>query len=256
MNKKHLLTIAAGILLGFSACREKTGEPLQEPSKGITITVLPTWEGNAMVTGKMQYQKPDGEVLQLRTWGMIIAKLSLVKNDNSLVMLGDGYQWIDVASGRLSFNYPEAPVGSYKGIQFQIGPDSSVNHGDPTIWPANHPLNGNLTGLHWGWSGGYIFQAFDGEFKDSMSQTGNKGFSFHTAGNLFNRTFFMPATFDLDGTWKTAVLEFKAEEYFKNPVEIHLKNKAVSHSEGADEINLMNKLIDNASDAFSVKSVK
>ena len=248
-----LLTL--GFALGFQSCK-KDPPKQEEPKiqKGLTLTVLPTWEGATMVTGKMQYSKPDGEVLQLRTWGMILAKLALVKDDNTLVMLGDGYQWVDVASGRLSFNYPDAPAGNYKGIQFQLGPDSAQNHGDPTVWPANHPLNGNLTGLHWGW-GGYVFQAFDGEFKDSTSAIVTKGFSFHTAGNTFNRLFFMPYNFELTGTHKTAVLDFKADEFFKNPTELHLKDKAVSHSTGNEDISLMNKLIGNAADAFAVKSV-
>lgn len=250
-------TLIIGFVFGFQSCKKEQKPTDEAPKvlKGLTLNILPTWEGSTMVTGKMQYSKPDGEVLQLRTWGMILAKLALVKSDNSLVMLGDGYQWVDVASGRLSFNYPDVPVGTYKGIQFQLGPDSAANHGDPTLWPANHPLNGNLTGLHWGWAGGYVFQAFDGEFKDSASATVTKGFSFHTAGNVFNQLFFMPFNFELAGTPKTAVLEFKADEYFKNPAEIHLKDKSVSHSSGSEDIILMNKLIDNAVDAFSVKSV-
>lgn len=254
-NTLYALLIFA-FAIGLQSC--KKDQPKQEEpkkQKGLTLTVLPTWEGSTMVTGKMQYSKPDGEVLQLRTWGMILAKLALVKDDNSLVLLGDGYQWVDVASGRLSFNYPDVPVGTYKGIQFQLGPDSAVNHGDPTIWPANHPLNGNLTGLHWGWAGGYVFQAFDGEFKDNAASANTKGFSFHTAGNVYNQTFFMPFNFDLAGTHKTAVLDFKADEFFKNPTELHLKDKAVSHSTGNEDISLMNKLIGNAKDAFSVKSV-
>lgn len=250
------IILIIGFTTGFQSCKkepQKTEDP--KITKGLTLTVMPTWEGTSMVTGKMQYSKPDGEVLQLRTWGMILAKLALVKDDNTLVLLGDGYQWVDVASGRLSFNYPDAPAGNYKGIQFQLGPDSAQNHGDPTLWPANHPLNGNLTGLHWGWAGGYVFQAFDGEFKDNISSTVIKGFSFHTAGNVFNQLFFMPFNFELASTPKTAVLEFKADEFFKNPTELHLKDKSVSHSTGNDEKTLMSKLIGNASDAFSVKSV-
>jgi hypothetical protein len=252
-----LILIVATLSVG--SCKEESQTPKQNETKiekGITLTIIPTWEGVKMETGKMQYSKPDGEILQLRTWGMILSKLALVKNDNSIEMLGDGYQWIDVSSGRLTFNYPDVSIGNYKGIQFQLGPDPAVNHGDPTVWPASHPLNGNLTGLHWGWSGGYVFQAFDGEFKDNASATAIKGFSFHTAGNVFNQLFFMPFTFELTGTHKTAILEFKADEYFKNPTELHLKDKAVSHSTGSEEITLMSKLLGNAADAFSVDSVK
>jgi hypothetical protein len=67
--------------------------------------------------------------------------------------------------------------------------------------------------------------------------------------------FMLPFNFEMESSHKTAVLEFKADEYFKNPAEIHLKDKSVSHSSGSEDIMLMNKLIDNAVDAFSVKSV-
>lgn len=258
MKNKLYFLLLIGLVLSFGACKEEPQPPIQEEpkiQKGITLNIKPTWEGAVMETGKMQYSKPDGEVLQLRTWGMLLSKLALVKDDNSLVMLGDGYQWIDVSSGRLSFNYPDVPVGNYKGIQFQFGLDSAINHGDPTLWPASHPLNSNLSGLHWGWAGGYIFQAFDGDFKVNSASTTINGFSFHTAGIAFKRSFFMPYTFELTGTHKTAVIEIKADEYFKNPVELHLKDKSVSHSSGMEDILLMNKLLDNAADAFAVKSV-
>lgn len=259
MNTSKFLLFGLSItLLGASSC--KKDKPVDPPvvveKKGITLSIRPTWNGADMQFLKLQYVKPDGEAIMLRTWGMIIAKLSLVKDDNTEVLLGDGYQWIDFGTGRTSFNYANAPAGNYKGIKFQLGPDSLINHGDPTIWPSTHPLNGNLTGLHWGWAGGYIFQAFDGEWKDSLTATTTKGFSFHTAGDQFRTSFFMPYTFSLEGKHKTANLEFRAEEYFINPLPIALKDKASSHSEGAAEIALMKKLIGNAADVYRINSVQ
>ena len=254
-----IAAVAATVILTVVSCDKKTDDPpVNTPTekKGITLSVVPYWNGNKMELKKMDYAKADGEVISLRTWGMILAKLSLIRNDDSAIMLGDGYQWIDFASKRTSFNYPNVPVGDYKGIRFQLGPDSAINHGDPALWPSTHPLNGNLTGLHWGWAGGYIFQAFDGEWKDSATATQAKGFSFHTAGDQFRTTFFMPFTFSLEGTHKTATLRFNAEEYFKTPNKISLKVKSSSHSEGVEEEALMRKLISNASEVYEVTEVK
>lgn len=260
-NKTYILTAAALMLLFASACK-KTGTeqpPVQPPvaeKKGLSMNISFTWNGQPMQFFKMQYVKPDGEILMLRTWSMLVAKLSLVRADDSVVMLGDGYQWIDFYSGRSKFNYPTVPPGNYKGIRFQLGPDSAVNHADPNLWPADHPLNANLTGLHWGWAGGYIFQALDGEWQDSMNATTTKGFSFHTAGNQFNKMIFMPFNFSMEGQHKTAQLEFRLEEFFMNPEPIALKVKSSSHSAGAAEEALMHKLLDNGADAFRINDVK
>jgi hypothetical protein len=124
-----------------------------------------------------------------------------------------------------------------------------INHADPTQWPATHPLNANFTGLHWGWAGGYIFQAMDGKFKDSAGATAERSLSFHTATDGMISSFFMPLHFDLATNGrKIARIEFWADEYFRDPNEIHLKNTPVSHTEGPTETALMTKIIANAQD--------
>lgn len=254
----YLAAVASMALLTVVSCKKEKPTVNNTPTekKGITISVLPYWNGTQMEMKKMAYTKADGEVISLRTWGMILAKLSLIREDDSAIMLGDGYQWIDFATKRTTFNYPNVPAGNYKGIRFQLGPDSLINHGDPALWPADHPLNGNLTGLHWGWAGGYIFQAFDGEFKDSANATSTKGFSFHTAGDQYRTTFFLPFSFSLESQHKIATLHFNADEYFKTPNDIKLGEKSSSHSQGTEEEALMSKLISNANEVYEIKEVK
>ena len=258
MKKTSLLLALFSGLFFFTACekgKQPVGPPAEPEKKGITLSFNAEWNGQPLELSKMQYTQPNGEVLMFRTWSLILAKLSLVREDNTEELLGDGYQWINLASGRTQFNYATVPPGNYKGIRFQLGPDSAVNHGDPTLWPATHPLNANLTGLHWGWAGGYIFQAIDGEYKDNAAATAVKGLSFHTATNQFSTQYFLPFNFSLETKHKTASISIDAAVMFSQPNSIVLQNKSVSHSSGAADIALMQKIIENSKTAYRIVSV-
>lgn len=78
-------------------------------------------------------------------------------------------------------NIPEA---DYDSIQFQVGLSSAINHGDPSVYPAGHPLNPNLNGLHWNWQGGYVFWALEGYYQvpgETPDDAEQSAFSFHFA---------------------------------------------------------------------------
>jgi hypothetical protein len=130
-----------------------------------------------------------------------------------------------------------------------LGMDSAVNHGDPNKWGAEHPLNGNLTGMHWGWAGGYIFQAIDGNYKDSLTDKYSKGMSFHTATDAMVRSFEVPvggtlgSTFEVKDKAMTSVgFKYHINRLYQG---VELKKGSVSHSEGVKEMALMQKLLDN-----------
>ncbi|MGY8690612.1 MAG: MbnP family protein, partial [Verrucomicrobiales bacterium] len=61
-------------------------------------------------------------------------------------------------------------------IRFQIGVDPETNAADPNKHPADHALNPQVNGLHWGWQGGYVFMAIEGHHADG-------GFSYHLAND-------------------------------------------------------------------------
>ena len=47
-------------------------------------------------------------------------------------------------------------------IRFHIGVEEAFNHFDPASWPPEHPLAPQNPSMHWGWSPGYIFIAYEG----------------------------------------------------------------------------------------------
>ena len=64
-----------------------------------------------------------------------------------------------------------------------------------------------------------------------------------------------PSTIELGTNGAEVEVEFKAEKLFDGVNSIVLKTKAVSHSAGASEIVLMNKLLENMSQVMTVSSV-
>ena len=141
-----VIAVSMVMIVGMQSCGEKPIDPPPAPIKtGVQLNFAALWDGQPLtfLSGYFKNNATHPEYIQFLNFGMIISKLSLVKEDGTEVLLGDGYQWIDFKKGRTQFDY-EVPEGSYKAVKFTFGLDSAVNHGDPNQWGPEHPLNGNL----------------------------------------------------------------------------------------------------------------
>lgn len=54
------------------------------------------------------------------------------------------------------------PVTEIEAIHFTIGVDPEHNHLDPASYAPSHPLAPKSPSMHWGWTAGYRFLAFEG----------------------------------------------------------------------------------------------
>ncbi|MEY4316097.1 MAG: hypothetical protein RI977_1474 [Bacteroidota bacterium] len=148
-----MVMVLAVMGLTVQSCEENppVTPPVVDTKTSVDLNFSALWNGQPLtfLTGWFEQPSTQKEYVQFFNFGMIVSKLRLVKEDGTEVMLGDGYQWIDFKKQRTKFNY-EVPAGKYKAVRFTLGLDSAVNHGDPNQWGAEHPLNGNLTGMHWG----------------------------------------------------------------------------------------------------------
>ncbi|MSP57413.1 MAG: hypothetical protein EXR17_00950 [Flavobacteriaceae bacterium] len=266
-QKKVIFAGVFFFFLVFQSCESPISQPPQKVIvTGVEVNFSAMWDKNPIVflgdyykNNPSQMSTAQPEYLQFINLGMIISKLSLIKEDGTTVLLGDGYQWIDFKQGRTRFNY-EIPKGNYKSLQFTLGLDYDINHGNPNQWGPEHPLNGNLSGMHWGWSGGYIFQAIDGNYKDSTTDKYSKGLSFHTAGDNLKRNFVVSVSnasgsFSVvDGAISKVLLKYQVDQLFNT---IELKKGSVSHSEGVKELQLMDKFLSNLTkyNAFRFSSI-
>lgn len=88
-------------------------------------------------------------------------------------------------------NFPD--IHQVESVTFSIGVDSAHNHLDPAMYNAKNPLAPQNPSMHWGWTAGYRFVAFEG-----------------AAGNNYANDFEIHAFGD--DLYKTLTLSTQAEQ--------------------------------------------
>ncbi len=117
----------------------------------------------------------DFEVTRLQYY---ISEITIV-HDNGMETLFDE-TWVLVnASQPTQIDLGEKDINSVEMVKLHIGVDSSHNHLDPATYPASHPLAPQFPSMHWGWTSGYRFVAFEGYGGSNFDQL----FQLHGLGN-------------------------------------------------------------------------
>ena len=88
---------------------------------------------------------------------------------------------------------PDIAPGHYVAVRFDVGVQPQANHADPHRLGPDDPLHPVANGLHWGWTGGYIFMAFEGHWQYDRADPGRTGgYSYHLAGDENRVTVTVP----------------------------------------------------------------
>jgi len=158
---------------------------------------------------------------------------------------------MDAAQQRTVARLEKVPAGRYRAIRFDVGVDAAANDGDAARYPAEHPLNENLDGLHWSWQGGYIFLALEGRYRAGGPEL--KGYVYHLARDG-NRTR-INVTAGLDLSQDEAVLmDFDIGALLNAPRVVSFEHDGVAtHSRPDDAVAAA--LVANLRGAFRVVQV-
>jgi len=156
------------------------------PAAELTLNLALRWQNAPLGVPSPELPTVHGQVLRITRFSALVSNLVLLSADGSRVQLAGQYGFVDAESNRMSVPLQNVPTGDYAGLEFQIGLSPSVNHGDPGQWPARHALNPIVNGLHWSWTGGYVFAAIEGRWSSvNPSSPGStdplRGFSYHLA---------------------------------------------------------------------------
>jgi cytochrome c peroxidase len=146
----------------------------------LTLDFALRWRGAPIAVPTAELLGTTGQRLRITRFAALVSGVALTRADGAQVQLDGQHGFIDAESGRLAVALRNVPEGDYVGLEFQIGLAPAVNHADPAQWPAGHPLNPIVNGLHWGWSGGYVFAAIEGRWCEA-GETEERGFSYHLA---------------------------------------------------------------------------
>jgi cytochrome c peroxidase len=163
----------------------------------LTLTVAPVWQGAPLAIPSAAVENRTAQSLRFTRFAALVSGVTLTRADGRVVRLDGQFGFIDAAAGRLAVPLRDVPDGDYEAMEFQLGVPPAVNHASPSAWPAGHPLNPLVNGLHWGWSGGYVFLALEGRWR---APTGDeRGFSYHLATDARVMTMRFRSNFRIEG---------------------------------------------------------
>ena len=157
--------------------RTASRQPLQQARLAVHIAHL--FDGKPLEMETVSLRNRAGNTFSITRLAYLISDVTLLRADGSTVTLSNQPVYINPAEGRETFTLDSVPAGRYAGLSFHIGLPPSLNHADPSRYPANHPLHPLVNRLHWGWQGGYVFLALEGRYRQSDGKL--SGYSYHLA---------------------------------------------------------------------------
>lgn len=183
----------------------------------LTLEIEVRWRGNALEVPSRELTTAIGQRVQITRFTALLSEVALHRLDGGEVRLDGQYGLFDAGGGRRGPRWSGVPPGDYDGVSFSVGLPPAVNHSDPGLWPAGHPLHPLLNALHWNWQGGYVFSALEGRWRAPQNGVG-RGFLYHIAKqeNLRRVTFRSRFTvmgdhevrlaWDIAGVWSSREL--------------------------------------------------
>ncbi len=108
-----------------------------------------------------------------------ISEISLIHDNGTETQIEDLYLLVD-ASETTSVSLGNFDVTNLEKVKFHVGVDSINNHGDPTLYHGTHPLSPQAPSMHWGWTAGYRFVAYEGYSGTNLNQQ----FQIHSLGDI------------------------------------------------------------------------
>jgi hypothetical protein len=169
------------------------------PESGFAITVKADWAGGPWAPGQ-EYVNATGYRVVVDKVKFYASDITLYTAAGDSVVLAD-VRLYDLASARTETF--KVPAGTYVGMRFGLGLPSSINNGDPAIYPTGHVLSPSQ-GMYWTWATKYRFVFFEGRYDEDAQSTAapTQGFSMHTGMDVCFRSveFQRPLVVDAEGS--------------------------------------------------------
>ena len=145
----------------------------------LQIQITPKVSGENLQPASFRYQTSAGETFSITRVSYLVSNFALQRNDGSWLELSNSVAWLDFDANRNSIWLEKIPPGEFCSVRFLVGLNTNLNHTDIAQFPASHPLNPNLNGLHWSWQGGFIFLALEGLWRNANGEL--DGWAYHLA---------------------------------------------------------------------------
>jgi cytochrome c peroxidase len=216
----------------------------------LEISISPVANGNAIQPASLRYETSSGEKYSITRVSYLLSDFALQRPDGSRLELTNQVAWFDLEKNR-SIARLEIPPEEFISVRFDVGLNKELNHSDAAKFPAEHPLNPNVNGLHWSWQGGYIFLALEGMWRNQSGQF--DGWSFHLARDGNQTRVNLPAHLQLAEHTKLEI-DFDVSVLLNAPRPISfVKDGSSTHSRDGDPIAAA--LVANLPGSFRVRKI-
>ena len=142
---------------------------------GLDIRVRPRWGDQPLAFDRFACTNDAGQTLSITRLDFLLSEFAVQNESGEWEPLRDQYAFISPRTSRDSFALATSTSNLPSALRFSVGLATGVNTSNPAQWPAGHPLNPVVNGLHWSWQGGYVFFALEGMWN------GDQGYSLHLA---------------------------------------------------------------------------
>jgi len=217
----------------------------------LQIVIVPKFSGEPVEPNSLRYQTAAGDTFSITRVSYLLSGFALQRADGTWLELTNQVGWFDMEKAHSSHRVPSVPSESYRALRFHIGPDETQNHADVAKFPADHPLNPNLNGLHWSWQGGYIFLALEGMWHGTGGAL--DGWSYHLARDTNRTRMNLSAPLDLTQDTKLE-LDFDLATLLNAPRPLSFaRDGSSTHSREGDPVAAA--LVANLPGSFHVRRV-
>ncbi|HXI70142.1 MAG TPA: MbnP family protein [Verrucomicrobiae bacterium] len=209
--------------------------PIMVLGATLQIEITPKVSGENLQPASLRYQTSAGETFSITRVSYLASEFALQRNDGSWLELSNSVAWLDHEQSRNSVRLDEIPPGEFRAVRFTVGLNTNLNHADIALFPASHPLNPNLNGLHWSWQGGYIFLALEGLWRNAAVEL--DGWAYHLARDTNATRITLAAPLVLSNETKVE-LDFDLATLFNAPRPLSFaRDGSSTHSRDGDPVS-------------------
>jgi cytochrome c peroxidase len=217
----------------------------------LQIDITPKVSGENLQPASLRYRTAAGETFSVTRVSYLVSDFALQRNDGSWLELSNSVAWLDFDQNRHSLWLDNFPAGEFCSVRFLVGLNTNLNHADVAKFPANHPLNPNLNGLHWSWQGGFIFLALEGLWRNASGEL--DGWAYHLARDTNATRITLAAPLVITNETKLE-LDFDLATLLNAPRPVSFsKDGSSTHSRDGDPVAAA--LVVNLQGAFRVHNI-
>lgn len=247
---RYLVFIGCCLLVTVACKKKKTEDPQPAAvTPQLKLTVQPVFGAQNLYIDST-YTTQAGWDIQFTDIKFYITDLG--NGSNQLV---DAARYDYTQNGTQAFQV-DGDYTQFSSLSGNIGVPASINHNDPSAFPATSPLNIlNANGMHWGWNTGFIFIIIEGR-ADTIPD-GNPLFdhslTYHVGTDAYLGTVNFPTInwTAASSTLHTTLWQLDMKHIIDHPTNpIDIRSEYITHSSGS-QATLTQKVLSNFLDALT-----